>query len=88
MVPDSPCLGVSRKDSDFPKAYCMDVSQGSGWLGAKVFSRIELLRPERYLPFMLHKLTSLLHHELWESGRGGRGKESEYWYKKENYTLV
>jgi hypothetical protein len=29
-----------------------------------------------------------VHPELWESGLGGRGKETEYWYEKENYTLV
>jgi hypothetical protein len=57
-----------------------------GW-GLRPFLE-ELLRPERCLPFMLHKLISLLHPELWDSGLGGRRKESEYWYKKENYTLV
>jgi hypothetical protein len=88
VVPDGPCLGVSAKDSDFPKAYCKGLAQGSGWLGAQAFSTIELLRPERYLSFMLHKLTSPVHPELWESGLGGRGKETEYWYEKENYTLV
>jgi hypothetical protein len=66
MVPDPPCLGVRGKDSYFPEAYCKGLSQGSGWLWAKAVARIELLRPERYLPLMLHKFTSPRHPELWE----------------------